>query len=72
MLFELRQAVDAFGFTQKQIAECDRRLKALLAELPEREVIAGAAEDAPSRAAKRRDPDETKRTCQRSIGKLSS
>jgi transposase len=47
MLFELRQAVDAYDFTQKQIVECDQRLQALLADLPAREVAAasGAAED---------------------------
>jgi transposase len=40
MLFELRQAIDAYDFTQKQIAECDQRLQALMAELPAREVEA--------------------------------
>ena len=47
MLFELRQAVDAYDFTQKQIVECDQRLQALLADLPAREVAAAsvAAED---------------------------
>jgi hypothetical protein len=38
MLFELKQAVDAYDFIQKQIAECDQRLQKLLAELPHREV----------------------------------
>jgi transposase len=46
MLFELRQAVDAYDFTQKQIVECDQRLQALLADLPARKVVAPvAAED---------------------------
>jgi transposase len=47
MLFELRQAVDAYDFTQKQIVECDQRLQVLLADLPAREVAAAsvAAED---------------------------
>jgi hypothetical protein len=47
MLFELRQAVEAYDFTQKQIVECDQRLQALLADLPAREVAAAsvAAED---------------------------
>jgi transposase len=48
MLFELRQAVDAYDFIQKQITECDQRLQRLLAALPQREaqrpeVQAGAA-----------------------------
>jgi transposase len=46
MLFELRQAVDAYDFTQKQIVECDQRLQALLADLPARKVVVPvAAED---------------------------
>src|SRR5664279_1286967 len=40
LLFELKQAVDAYDFIQKQIAECDQRLQELLAALPQREVIA--------------------------------
>jgi transposase len=35
-LFELQQAVDRYDFCQGQIAECDRRLKGYLAELPSR------------------------------------
>jgi hypothetical protein len=38
MLFELKQAVDAYDFIHKQIAECDQRLQTLLAALPQREV----------------------------------
>ena len=38
MLFELKQAVDAYDFIQKQIAECDQRLQTLLAMLPQRKV----------------------------------
>ena len=38
MIFELKQAVDAYDFIQNQIAECDQRLQTLLAELPQREV----------------------------------
>jgi len=40
MLFELQQAVDAYDFIQKQVAECDQRLQTLLAVLPTREVEA--------------------------------
>jgi transposase len=36
VLFELQQAVDRYDFCQGQIAECDRRLKGYLAELPSR------------------------------------
>jgi len=42
MLFELRQAVDAYDFIQKQVAECDQRLQTLMAELPMREAPAAA------------------------------
>jgi len=49
MLFELRQAVEAYDFIQQQMAACDQRLKRLLEALParpvaEREAEAGAAE----------------------------
>jgi len=44
MLFELRQAVDAYDFIQKQIEECDQRLQKLLAELPTREREAAEVE----------------------------
>jgi transposase len=37
-LFELQQAVDEYDFWQKQIIECDRKLKAYLAVLPSRPV----------------------------------
>jgi transposase len=56
MLFELRQAVAAYDFIQKQMTECDQRLQALLAELPAREVEAagGAAEAGGAPARKKR------------------
>ena len=40
MLFELRQSIDAYDVVQKQVAECDRRLQTLMAELPKREAQA--------------------------------
>jgi transposase len=56
MLFELRQAVDAYDFIQKQMAECDQRLQALMAELPAREVdtavVAAEAAGEPARKKK--------------------
>jgi transposase len=36
VLFELQQAVEAYDFCQKQMAECDRRLQGYLADLPSR------------------------------------
>lgn len=51
MLFELRQAVDAYDFLQKQMAECDQRLQALLAELPARETAATAVAEANGKPA---------------------
>ena len=39
VLFELQQAVDAYDFYQKQMAECDTQLQSYLAVLPTREVL---------------------------------
>ena len=36
VLFELKQAVDAYDFVQKQMAECDKRLEKYMAALPSR------------------------------------
>jgi len=54
VLFELQQAVEAYGFFQKQMAACDQQLEKYLAALPTRTMApeaegeAGAmAEDAP-------------------------
>jgi transposase len=51
-LFELQQAVEAYDFYGRQIAECDRRLQQYLAALPGRESVpeARAAEAPTSRA----------------------
>jgi len=38
MLFELKQAVAAYDFIQKQIEECDQRLQTLLSALPQRDI----------------------------------
>jgi transposase len=38
VLFELQQAVDAYDFCQRQIAECDRQLQTYLAALPNRSI----------------------------------
>jgi transposase len=55
MLFELRQAVDAYDFIQQQMAECDQRLQALMAELPARAVeAAGVAAPAAGEPARKR------------------
>ena len=69
MLFELRQAVDAYDFIQKQMAECDKRLQTLMAELPAREVEAAvvAAEAAGKPARKKKRSGGKKRTCRHSI-----
>jgi transposase len=39
VLFELQQAVDAYDFCQRQIAECDQRLQQSLASLPSRDSV---------------------------------
>src|SRR5580692_2398147 len=47
MLFELKQAVAAYDFIQKQMSECDQRLQTLMAELPARKMeAAGVAVEA--------------------------
>ena len=61
MLFELKQAVAAYDFIQKQVEECDQRLKVLLSALPQRPVAAeGQAEAADpatlNRKRKRKKP----------------
>jgi transposase len=55
MLFELKQAVDAYDFIQNQIAECDQRLQMLLAALPQREIKRTEAQpEAPLRESVKR------------------
>jgi transposase len=44
MLFELQQVVDRYDFCQRQIQQCDQRLKALLAEIPGWPALPGEAE----------------------------
>ena len=56
-LFELKQAVDAYDFIQKQIAECDQRLQRLLAELPRRQPAAPPDPATAAQSAVRRRPN---------------
>jgi transposase len=46
LLFELRQAVEAYEFQQRQMAECDRQLQTCLAMLPTR---SGTGDDSSNR-----------------------
>jgi len=46
VLFELKQAVDAYDFVQKQIGECDRELEKYMAALPSRSLPGSDAERA--------------------------
>ena len=70
MLFELRQAVNAYDFIQKQMVECDQRPQTLMAELPAREVEA-AGEPARKKRSRRKEKNvprfdlqaELKRVC---------
>jgi transposase len=57
VLFELQQAVDVYDFKQRQIAECDRRLKKYLAILPDRS-IAQAEEVKPATEEPASEPEE--------------
>jgi transposase len=66
MLFELRQAVEAFDFIQKQMAGCDQRLQTLLAELPAREVEApGVATEAAGKPARKKRADRKQKNAPR-------
>jgi len=63
VLFELQQAVDAYDFWQRQIAECDGKLEEYLKALPSRTIgaaadpgLAGAAAGKPGKARKPRKP----------------
>ena len=44
VLFELKQAVDAYDFVQKQMGECDRELEKYMAALPSRSLPGADAE----------------------------
>ena len=46
VLFELKQAVDAYDFVQKQMAECDQKLEKCMAALPSRSLPGPDAEKA--------------------------
>jgi transposase len=53
LLFELRQAVEAYAFQQRQLAECDRQLQIYLAKLP---THSGTADDGTKRTTPPADP----------------
>lgn len=60
VLFELRQAVDSYHFTHRQMQECDRQLERYLAQLPARTLEvparlagAGAAAEKKRKAARK-------------------
>jgi transposase len=61
VLFELQQAVDAYDFRQKQIAECDRRLQTYLAGLPNRSMMQ-AEQPAPAEATSGERKNKRKKT----------
>ena len=45
VLFELKQAVEAYDFGQKQMGECDRELEKYMAALPSRNLPGSDAEE---------------------------
>jgi transposase len=66
MLFELRQAVEAYDFIQKQMAGCDQRLQTLMAELPAREVEApGVTAEAAGKPARKKRADRKQKNAPR-------
>jgi transposase len=60
MLFELRQAVDAYDFIHKQIVACDQRLKTLLEVLPARPITGREAEVGAAEVGQRSTPRRKK------------
>jgi transposase len=50
VLFELQQAVDAYDFYRRQIAQCDRQLQEYLAALPSQPALSQATDSSPSGA----------------------
>ena len=58
ILFELQQAVEAYDFCQKQIGDCDGRLRKYLAVLPDRP-ITQPQESTPEAAVKRQERSES-------------
>jgi phosphopentomutase len=65
MVFELRQAVDAYDFIQKQITECDQRLQELMAELSTREPAPVAAGDGAQPAGRKTNSTRNKKNLPR-------
>ena len=54
VLFELKQAVDAYDFVQKQLGECDRQLEKYMAALPSRGLPRADSEKADDGGKKQR------------------
>jgi transposase len=65
-LFELQQAVEAYDFYGRQIAECDRRLQPYLAALPSRESVPEApAAEAPTNSGPAQKPEISRKLVKR-------
>ena len=61
VLFELRQAVEAYDFSQKQIGDCDVRLQQYVAELPDRPITPPQKPPAQAAANHKSDPPQRSR-----------
>lgn len=60
VLFELKQAVDAYDFVQKQMGECDQELEKYMAALPSRILPGSDAERADDSGKKKEKPKKPK------------
>ena len=60
VLFELKQAVDAYDFVQKQMGECDQELEKYMAALPSRNLPGSDAEKADDSGKKKRKSKKPK------------
>ena len=61
VLFELRQAVEAYDFCQKQIGDCDVRLQQYVAELPDRPITPPQKPSAQATDNNQSDPPQRSR-----------
>ena len=60
VLFELKQAMDAYDFVQKQMGECDQQLEKYMAALPSRNLPGSVAENADASGTKKQNPSKPK------------
>ena len=68
VMFELKQAVDAYDFIQKQMAECDQELEKYMAALPSRTIAAEVETLQPGADAPAEEPVKKQRKNKKAKG----